>query len=136
MKTVQHCQTIWKTELRGAATLTHAECTNHRVIDDGSITHHFMTIQVRDEDFARRRHNGNITGVRQRAGGPRQLSHPSAIRGPQHCHTTVATIHREEEGLVGGQHQAKRLVELAGSIAPRSNGAMPLAFQLKQLEEK
>ncbi len=130
MRTVQHCQTIWPKELRGAATLTRAECVNHRVIDSGSKTHHLLAIPVRNEDFARRRHNDDIPGIRQRAGGSRQLSHPGAIRRPHHCHTTVATIHREKEGLVGGQCQATRLVKLAGWIALRSDGAMPLALQL------
>ena len=116
MKTVQHCQTRWVRELRGAATSTRAECANHRVIVDGSKTHHLMAIPVRDEDFARRRHNGDTRGTPQRAGGSLQLSHPGAIRGPQHCHTTVASIHHEKEGLVGGQRQATRLVELAGLI--------------------
>ena len=58
------------------------------------------------------------------------MSHPGAIRRPQHSHTMVAGIHHEEEGLVGGQRQATWLVELAGLIAPRSDGALPLALQL------
>ena len=131
MSTVQHCQTKWEIELRGAATSTRAECANHRVIVDGPNTHHLMAIQVRNEDFACRRHNGDTKGVRQRAEGSRQLSHPCAIRGPQHCHTAIAAIHHEEEGLVGGQRQATRVLELAGSIAPRTDGTMPLALQLK-----
>ena len=105
MTTVQHCQTRWTIELRGATTLTRAECANHCVIVDGSKAHHLIAIPVRDEDFARRRHNGDTKGIRQRAGGSRQLSHPGAIRGPQHSHTMVTTIHHEEEGLVGGQRQ-------------------------------
>ena len=131
MRTVQHCQSSWHIELRGAATFTRAECANHRVVVDGSKTHHLMAIPVRNEDFARRRHNGNTPGIRQRAGGSRQLSHPAgSIRGPQHCHTTVVFIHREKESLVGGQCQATRVVELAGLIALRSDGALPLALQL------
>ena len=89
-----------------------------------------MVNTVRDEDFARRRHHGDIKGTRQRAGGSRQLSHPGAIRGPQHCHTTVAAIHHEEEGLVGGQRQATRIVEMAELIALRSDGPLPLALHL------
>ena len=130
MSTVQHCQTRWPNKLRGAATFTSAECANHRVIIDGSKTHHLMALNIRNEDFTRRRHHGDTPGNRQRAGGSRQLSHPGAIRRPQHCHSTIAAIHHEEEGLVGGQRQAKRLVELAGLITPRTNGAMPLALQL------
>jgi hypothetical protein len=130
MRTVQHCQTICNIELRGAATITRAECANHRVVVDGSKTHHLMAIQVQDEDFARRRHNGDTEGIRQRAGGSRQLSHPGAIRDPQHCHTTVACIHHEEEGFVGGQRQTTRVVELARFVALRSNGALPHPLQL------
>ena len=130
MTTVQHCQTSWHIGLRGAATLTRAQHTNHRVIINGPKTHHLMAIPVRDEDFARRRHHGDTPGIRQRAGGSRQLSHPGAIRGPQHCHPMVAPIHHEEKGLVGGQCQTSWLVELAGLIAPRSDGAIPLALQL------
>jgi hypothetical protein len=136
MKTVQHCQTRWLKELRGAPTITRAECANHRVVVDGSKAHHLMAIQVRDEDFARRRHHGDTPGIRQRAGGSRQLSHPGAISGPQHCHSTVAGIRHKEERLIGGQCQAKRPVELAELIPLRSDGAKPLALQLKQLEEK
>ncbi len=102
MRTVQNCQTKWRFELRGAATQTRAECANYRVVIDGPKTHHLITIDVRDEDFARRRHQGDTKGNRQRAGGSRQLSHPGGIRGPQHCHTTVETIHHEVEGLVEG----------------------------------
>ena len=143
MTTVQNGQTRWHRELRGAATYytktSHvkcAKCANHRVVVDGSKTHHLIAIPVRDENFARRRHNGDTIGIRQRAGGSRQLSHPGAIRVPQHCHPTVGTLHHEEEGLVGSQRQAARLVELAGLNAPRTNGAMPLALQLKEWEEK
>ncbi len=91
-----------------------------------------MVTNVRDEDFTRRWNNGDITGIKQRAGGSRQLSHPGAIRRPQHCHTMVAIIRNEEKGLVGGSQasQATWLVELAGLIAPRSDGALPLALQL------
>ncbi len=89
-----------------------------------------MAIPVRDEDFARRRHNGDTKGILQRAGGSRQLSHPGAISGPQHCHSTVAIIHHEDERLIGGQRQATRAVELAGLNPLRSDGAMPLALQL------
>ncbi len=131
MRTVQHCQTRWKKELRGAATLTRAECANHRVVIDRSKTHNLMAIQVRDEDFARRRHNGDTPGILQRAGGSRQLSYPGAIRGPQHCHMTVCTIRHEEERLIGGQRQATRPVKLAGLINSRTKGALPLALQLK-----
>ena len=116
--------------MREAATSTRAQCTNHRVVVNGSKTHHLMAIPVRDEDFARRRHNGDTKGSRQRAGGSRQLSHPGAIRGPQHCHTMVAGIHHEEEGIVGGQCQTTRVVELAGLIALRTDSAVPLALQL------
>ena len=130
MRTVQHCQTSWQMELREAATPTRAQCANHRVIVDGLKTHHLMAIPIRDEDFARRRYHGNTPWIQQRAGGSRQLSHPGGIRGPQHCHTMVASIHHEEEGLVGGQRKAIRLVELAGLIAPRSDGALPLSLQL------
>jgi hypothetical protein len=131
MTTVQHCKTRWTIELRGAATLTHAECANHRVVVTGLKAHHMIAIPVRDEDFARRRHHGDTPGIRQRAGGSRQLSHPGAIRGPQYCHSMVAIIHHEEEGLVGGQCQATWSVELAGLIALRTDGALPLALQLK-----
>jgi hypothetical protein len=117
MRTIQHGQTRWKIEVRGAAATTSAQCANHRVVVDGPKTHHLMVNTVRDEDFARRRHHGDTTGTQQRAGGSRQLSHPGAIRGPYHCHTTVASIHHEEEGLVGGQRQATRVAELAGLIA-------------------
>jgi hypothetical protein len=130
MRTVQHCQTRWRIELRGAATLTRAQCANHRVVVNGSKTHHLTAIPVRNEDFARRRHHSDTPGSRKRARGARQLSHPGAIRGPQHCDTTVATIHHEEEGLVGGQRQATREAELAGLIALRSDGALPLTLQL------
>ncbi len=137
MRTVQHCQTTWQQiEMRGAATLTRAQCANHRVVVDGSKTHHLMEIPVRDEDFARRRHHGDTPGMQQRAGGSRQLSHPGAIRGPQHCHSKVAAIHHEEEGLVGGQRQAMRVVELAGLIALRSDSALPLALQLTDGREE
>ena len=130
MRAVQHCQTRWVTELRGAATSTRAECANHRVVVDGPKTYHLMATPVRYEDFARRRYHGDTKGIRQCAGGSRQLSHPGAIRRPQHCHTIVVAIHHEEEGLVGGQRQATLLVKLAWSIAPRSDGALPLALQL------
>ena len=130
MRTVQHCQTIWKIELRGATTITRAECANHRVVVNGTKTHHLMTSVVRNEDSARRRHNGDITGPRQRAGGSRQLSHTGAIRGPQHCHTMVVAIHHEEEGLVGCKRQATWLFELAGLIPLRSDSALPLPLQL------
>ncbi len=130
MRGVQHCQTTWVFELRGAATSTRAQCANHRFVIDGQKAHHFMTNVVRNEDFARRRHNGDTNWTRQRAGWSRQLSHPGAIRGLQHCHTIVAVIHHEEEGLVGGQRQATRVVELAGLIALRSGGALPFAMQL------
>jgi hypothetical protein len=116
MTTVQQGKTRWEIKLRGAATLTRAECANHRVIVDGTKTHHSMAMPVRDEDFTRRRHHGDTPGIRQRAGGSRQLSHPGAIRRPQHCHTTVAGIHHEKGGLVGGQRQATRYVELARLI--------------------
>ena len=131
MRAVQHCQTRWQKELRGAATCTRAECANRRVVIDGLKTHHLMARYIRDEDFARRRHHGDSRGILQRAGGSRQLSHPGAIRRPQHCHSMVPIIRHEEEGLVGSQRQATRLVELAGLNAPRTNGAMPLALQLK-----
>ena len=130
MRIVQHCQTRWHKELCGAATSTRAECTNHRVVVDGSKTHHVIVNPVRDEDFARRRHNDDTKGIPQRAGGSRQLSHPGAIRVPQHCHSTVAVIRHEEEGLVGGQRQATRVVELTGLIALRSDGVLPLPLQL------
>ncbi len=130
MRTVQHCQTSWHIELRGAATLTRAQCTNHRIVVDGSKTHHLMATPVRDEDFSRRRHNGDTPWIQQRVGGSRQLSHPGAICGPQHCHPTVAPIRHEKEGLIGGQCQTTRLVELAGLIAPRSDCALPLPLQL------
>ncbi len=115
MRTIQHCQTRWRIKLHGAASFTRAQCVNYRVVIDGLKTHHLMAIPVRNEDFARRRHNGDSIGTRQRAGGSRQLSHPGAIRGPQHCHSTVND--HEEEGFVGGQRQATRAVELAGVIA-------------------
>ncbi len=130
MRTVQHCKTRWRIELRGAATTPSAECANHRVVINGPKTHHLMAITIRDEDFARRRRNGDTTGKRQRAGGSRQLSHPGAIRGPQHCHSTVALIHHEEKGLVGGQRQVTRVVELAGLIALRSYEERPLSLHL------
>ncbi len=130
MRTVQHSQTRWQPKLRGAATLTHAECANHLVVVDGLKTHRLMAIPVRDEDFARRRNHGDSKRIGQCAGGSRQLSHPGAIRGPQHCHSTVAVIHHEEEGLVGGQRQATREVELPRLIALRSDGAIPLTLQL------
>ena len=132
MRTVQHCQTCVRTELklREAAALTRAQCANHCVVVDGPKAHHLMAIPIRDEDFARRRHNGDIKGTRQRARGSRQLSHPGAVRGPQHCHPMVATIHHEEEGLVGGQRQATRVVEFAGLIALRSDCALALPLHL------
>ena len=136
MKTVQHGKTRWQSKLHGAATFTRAQCANHRVVVDGSKTHNSMAKYVRDEDLARRWYNGDTRGIRQRAGGSRQLSHPGAIRGPQHCQTMVVGIHHEEESLVGGQRQATREVELIGLIAPRTDGALPLALQLKQMEEK
>ena len=68
---------------------------------------------VRDEDFSRRRHHGDTNGSTQRAGGSRQLSHPRAIRGPQHRHPMVVLICHEEEGLVGGEgHWARPRGEL------------------------
>ncbi len=130
MRTVQHCQTIWKIELRGAATSTRAECANHRVVIDGPKAHNLMTSVVRNEDFTRRRHNGDTTGPRQRAGGSRQLSHPGAIRGPQHCHSTVTVIPHEEKGLVGRKRQATWEVESVRLIPLRSDGALPLPLQL------
>jgi hypothetical protein len=136
MTTVQHCQTRWTKELRGAPTKTRAECTNHRVVVDGSKTQHLLVFTIRDEDFASRRHQGNTKGIQQRAGGSRQLSHPGAIRGPQHCHTMVALIRNEEKEFVGGQRQATRFVDLAGLMPPRTNGALPFAVQLKQWEEE
>ena len=127
MRTVQHSQTGWQIELIGAATST-AECANHRVVVvNGPKTHQWMANPIRDEDFTCRRYNGDSEGKPQRVGGSRQLSHPGAVRGPQHCHSMVALIHHEEEGLVGGQRQAKRVVELTGLIAQRSDGALPLA---------
>ncbi len=131
MRTVQHCQTRRRIELRWTATLTRAECANHRVIIDGLKTHHMIASPVRDKDFTRRRHYCDTKGNRQCTGaGSRQLSHPGAIRGPQHYHTMVEGIYHEEEGLIGGQHQGTRVVELAGLIAPRSDGALPLALYL------
>ncbi len=130
IRTVQHGQTRWPNKLRGAATLTRAECANHRVVVDGSKQHHLMATPVRDENCARRRHNGDSPGIQQRAGGSRQLSHPGAIRRPQHCHTMVAAIHHEEEGPVGGQCQATRILQLVGLITLRADGSLPLALQL------
>ena len=131
MRTIKHCQTRWRIKLRRAATSTRAECANHRVVVDGPKAHHLMATCIRDENFARRRHHGDTNGITQRARGSRQLSHPGAIRGPQHCQTMVVGIHHEEESLVGGQRQATRLVELAGLIALRTDAALPLALQLK-----
>ena len=136
MRTVQQCQTIWPLELRGAATSTRAECANHRVVIDGSKTHHLMATPDRDEDFARRLHHDDTKRSRQRAGGSRQLSHPGAIRGPQHCHTMVFSIHHEEEGLVGSQRQGTRFVELAGLIAHRSDRALPQPLNLTRRKTK
>jgi hypothetical protein len=136
MRTVQHCQTRWTKKLRGAATQTRAECANHRVVVDGLKTHHLMATPIRNEDFARRRHNGDTPGIRQRAGGSRQLSHPGAIRRPQHCHTMVVAIHNEKEGLVWSQRQTTWPVELAGLIALRSDGALPLALHLMRAGKK
>ncbi len=130
MTTVQHCKTRWEIELRGAATSTRAECANHRVVVDGPKAHHLMATCIRDENFARRRHHGDTPRMRQRARGSRQLSHPGAIRRPQHCHTMVVIIHHEEEGLIGGQRQATRVLELAGLITLRADGALPLPLQL------
>ena len=130
MRAVQHCQTVWHIELRGPATLTRAECANHSIVVDGSKTHHLIAIPVQHEDFARRRHNGDSKRIGQRAGGSRQLSNPGAIRRPQHCHTMVAIIHHEEEGLVGCQCQVTRVLELAGFIASRSDSALPLTLYL------
>jgi hypothetical protein len=129
MRTVQHCQTRWKIELRGAATFTRAQCANHRVVVDGSKTHHSMATPIRNEDFACRRHHSDTPGPWQRTGGSTQLSHPGAVRRPQHCHSTVA-IPNKEEGFVGGQRQATRPVKLAGLIALRSVGTLPLALDL------
>jgi hypothetical protein len=42
----------------------------------------------------------------------------------------VALIQHEEDGLVGGQRQALWVLELAGLIALRSDGALPLALYL------
>jgi hypothetical protein len=130
MRTVQHCQTRCVLKLRRAVALTRAERANHRVIVNGLKAHHLIAIQVRDEDFARRRYNGDSRGTRQRAGGSRQLSHPGAIRGPQHYHSAVTSIHHEEEGLVGCQCQVTRVLELAGFIALRSDSALPLTLYL------
>jgi hypothetical protein len=130
MRSVQHCQTRWQSQVHGVATMPSAQRANHRVIIDGPKTHHLIAIPVRDEDFASRRNNGDTPGIQQRAGGSRQLSHPGAIRGPQHCHSIVAVIHHEEEGLVGGQRQAARVVGLTVLIALRSDSALPLALQL------
>ncbi len=131
MTTVQHGHTRREYELRGAATSTRAECAAHRVIVDGTKAHHLIAIPVRNKNFARRRHHGDTPGSRQRAGGSRQLPHPGAIRGPQHCHPMVAAgIHHKEEGLVGAQRQATRVVELARLITLRTNSAVPLALQL------
>jgi hypothetical protein len=129
MRTVQHSQTRWQIELIGAASST-AECANHRVVVDGQKTHHWMANPIRDEDFTCRRYNGDSEGKPQRVGGSRQLSHPGAVRGPQHCHSMVALIHHEEEGLVGGQRQALWVLELAGLITLRSDGTLPLALYL------
>jgi hypothetical protein len=62
-----------------------------------------MMADVRDEDFACRRHHGDTFGIMQRAGGSRQLPHPRAIRGPQHRHPTVAAIRHEEDILIRGK---------------------------------
>ena len=130
MDTIKNCQTTRVPEVRGAAASTRAQCPDHRVVVEGAISNDTITIQIRNEDFPRRRHNGDTPGIPQCAGGSRQLSHPGAIRGPQHCHSIVARIYHKEEGIVGGQRQATRLGELAGLIAPRTDGAMPLAVQL------
>ena len=131
MRAVQHCQTQWHNELRRAATPTRAEGANHRVVIDGSKTHHLIANRVRNEDFARRWNHGDTTGTLQRAGGSRQLSNPGAIRGPQHYHAIVtAGIYHEEVGIVWGQRQATGLVELVRSNPPRSHGAVQLALEL------
>ena len=131
MRTVQHCQIRWTIELRGAATSTRAEYANHGVINNGPKTHHLMETPIRDEDFPRRRHHGDTMGTTQRAGGSRQLPHPRAIRGPQHCHPTVAAIRHEQEVFVGGEGQTTWIVELTGLVALGTYGALPRTLYLR-----
>ena len=129
MRTVQHCHTRWRIKLHGATTLTRAECANHCVVVNGPKTHHLMASHVRDEDFVRRRHHGDTKGTLQRARGSLQLPHPRAIQSPQHHHPVVVIYH-EEKLFVRGERQATRVLELAGLVTPRTDGALPLALHL------
>ena len=101
MDTIEYHQTKWAIEFRGAAALTRAQCADHHVVVDGAKTNDAMATPVRHEDFPRRRHHGDTTGILQRAVGSRQLPHPRAIQSPQHRHPTVEAIHHEEEILDG-----------------------------------
>ena len=130
MGTIEHCQTKWEIEFRGAAAWTRAQCADHRVVVDGAKTKDAMTIPVRHEDFSRRRHHGDTPGILQPTGRSRQLPHPRAIQCPQHHNPIVALIHHEETIFVGGERQATRAIELAGLVTPRTDGALPLALHL------
>ena len=130
MNAIEYHQTERAIELRGAIASTRAQCADHRVVVDGAKTNDAMAIQVRHEDFPRRRHHGDTNGILQRAGGSCQLPHPRAIESPLHRQPTVVAIDREEEIFVGGERQATRELELAGLVTPRTDGALPLALHL------
>ena len=135
MDTIEYRQPNWALKFRGAAAFSRAQCADHRVVVDGAKTNDAMATVVRHEDFPRRRHHGETNGNLQRAGGSRQLPHPRAIQSTQHRHPTVATIHHEEEILVGGERQATRVIELAGLVTPRTDGALPPALHLGRSRE-
>jgi hypothetical protein len=130
MDTIEYRKTTWPIEFRGAAASTRAQCADHRVVVDGAKTNDAMVTNVRHEDFPRRRHQGDINGTLQRAGGSRQLPHPRAIQSPQHRHPTVVAIRHEEEILVRGERQATWVFELAALVTLKTDGALPLALHL------
>jgi hypothetical protein len=94
--------------------LTRAQRANHGIVLDGSKLNHLMSNDVRDEDLTRRGHHRHTDRTLQSAGRPRQLTHPGAVRGPQHHHASVTLVRHEEKGIIGGQGQAARIVKLAG----------------------
>ena len=99
----QNCHIHRTVELRRAVALSRAQRADHRVVVNGTKTHHMMKLNVRDKHLPRRGHHSDTTGIFQRAGRSRQRTHPGAVSGPQHGHTIVVLIHCEEEGIVGGQ---------------------------------
>ena len=114
------------------ASTRRAQCTNHRVVYDGTKSNHLVALIIADENFPRRGHHRNTLGVSQCTWRPRHLSHPGAVRGPQHYHAVVAIIHDQQKRLVGGQRQAVRVIELTGLVAFRTNSELPVTLHLKR----